>query len=126
MDLARALAPLAEGLPRPRVHLDLPKNLELTDPEQAQALVRCVQEIVTNTGKHADAENLWIEFRTTAGGLEVRARDDGRGARDVQPGHGLSGMRQRLEGLGGRLQVVTEPDRGFQVEAWIPLRGSTS
>ncbi len=121
VDLARALAPLFEGLPRPKVHVDLAEDLEVTNPEQAHALIRCVQEIVTNAGKHADADNLWIEFRKTAGGLEVLARDDGKGAREVRPGHGLNGMRRRLEKLGGRLEFETQPGQGFQVEAWIPL-----
>ncbi len=126
LDLAKALAPIVEEIPRPRVHLDLPADLEVTNPEHAHALVRCVQEIVTNAARHGGAENLWIDFRPAADGLEVRARDDGRGAEEVTPGQGLVGMRRRLEELGGRLQVTSEPGAGFRVEAWIPLRGTAS
>ncbi len=126
VDLGRALAPLVEGLPRPRVHLDLAENLEITDPEHAHALVRCVQEIVTNAARHSGAENLWIDFRVADEGIEVRARDDGRGVRRVEPGQGLGGMRRRLEELGGRLRVASEPGQGFRVEAWIPLGGAAA
>ncbi len=125
VDLAKALAPIVEELPRPRVHLDLAEDVEITDPEQAHALVRCIQEIVTNAARHGGAENLWIEFHRADDGLEVQARDDGQGVREVRPGHGLTGMRRRLEELGGRLQVASEPGRGFRVEAWIPLRETT-
>ena len=126
VDLSKALAPIVEELPRPKVHLHLDENLEITDPEQAHALVRCVQEIVTNAARHSGAENLWIDFRPANDGLEVRARDDGRGVKEVTPGQGLAGMRRRLEELGGRLQVASEPGEGFRVEAWIPLGDSTS
>ncbi len=126
LDLASALAPVLEELPRPEVHLDLADDLALDDPAQAHALVRCVQEIVTNAARHAGAENLWIEIRRSDGGLEVRARDDGRGAGQVSPGQGLTGMRRRLEELGGRLKFSSVPGEGFQVEAWIPLGGSSS
>ena len=126
VDMARALAPIVEGLPRPQVHLDLADDVEITDPEQAHALVRCVQEIVTNAARHGGAKNLWIDFRAAENGIEVRARDDGRGAKEVTPGQGLTGMRRRLEELGGRLQVASEPGQGFRVEAWIPLEGSAS
>jgi signal transduction histidine kinase len=126
LDLAKALAPIVEELPRPQVHLDLAQEVEITDPEHAHAMVRCVQEIVTNAARHSEAENLWIELRPAENGIEVRARDDGRGAREVKPGQGLTGMRRRLEELGGRLRVASEPGEGFRVEAWLPLRGATS
>lgn len=58
VDLAKALAPIVEELPRPKVCLELAEDVEITDPEQAHALVRCVQEIVTNAAKHGAAENL--------------------------------------------------------------------
>lgn len=126
VDLAKALAPIVEELPRPRVHLDLAEDVEITNPEYAHALLRCVQEIVTNAAKHGGAENLWIDLRPAGDGIEVRARDDGRGAGEVKPGQGLTGMRRRLEELGGRLKVAGEPGVGFRVEAWVPLRGATS
>lgn len=126
VDLAKAIAPIVEEVPRPQVHLDLAEEVEITDPEHAHALVRCVQEIVTNAARHGDADNLWIELRSVEEGVEVRARDDGRGARVVRPGQGLTGMRRRLEALGGRLRVASAPGEGFRVEAWVPLRSAAS
>ena len=125
VDLARALAPILDELPRPKVHLDLARDIEITDPELAHALVRCVQEIVTNAAKHGGAENLWIEFHRKGDGLEVQTHDDGRGAKEFTAGQGLSGMRRRLEELGGSLDVASEAGQGFRVDAWIPLGETT-
>ena len=125
LDLTKALRPLTEGVAGPEIHLSLAESFEVRDPEQAHALVRCVQEIVTNAVKHAGCDNLWIEIERTDEGLEVRARDDGKGAEKLEPGHGLTGMRERLERLGGKLQVASAPDRGFRVTAWMPAPEAT-
>jgi signal transduction histidine kinase len=121
LDLAAALTLLAEGIGSPKVHLSLPDGLRLDDPERAHALVRCAQEILTNSMKHAGARNVWLEVVQGPEGVELKARDDGRGAKTLRTGNGLNGMRERLEALGGRLAVDAAPGRGFQVTAWLPL-----
>jgi signal transduction histidine kinase len=64
---------------------------------------------------------LWIELRHDLGGLVVEAHDDGRGAPTYSPGHGLRGMSERLQQVGGRLVVASHPGRGFEVRAVLPL-----
>ena len=108
------------GIPKPEVHLDIDDDIEFTDAEQAHTLVRCVQEIVTNTVRHADADHLWITVRRAGAELLVDAHDDGCGAPQVRPGNGLTGMRERLEHLGGELRYETAPDRGFRLAARLP------
>ena len=120
IDLAGALAELASGIERPRVHLSFPGELRIDDADRAHALLRCAQEILTNAVRHAGARNLWLELVQGPDGLELRARDDGRGAGSVRPGNGLTGMRERLEQLGGRLSCESTPGSGFQVRAWLP------
>jgi len=122
LDLRRSLEGLTEEIPRPRIHLGLPPDLAVEDPETAHLLLRCCQEIVTNAAKHAQAENLWLDVVQEGGAIEVRARDDGRGAAEVAAGRGLAGMRERLERAGGRLEVATRPGMGFAVAALVPLR----
>ena len=124
--LLRILRPLTAEIPRPHIHLNLPDDLRIQDPERAQALIRCIQEIITNAVKHARAENLWIEIVTRDHTLEVQARDDGRGAERIQEGRGLGGMRERLEELGGSLNVQTLPKCGFRLTAMMPLSGARS
>jgi len=126
VDLAEAIRELAGGMPEPEIHLDLPPDLALTDPSRAQILLRCAQELITNTVRHADARNLWISLRTGDEGLELVARDDGRGAADPDPGNGLRGMRERLNELGGDLEVTTRPNEGFRVDARVPKEAEST
>jgi signal transduction histidine kinase len=123
IDLNAALRLLAGDAGPPRVHLDVKGSIDVCDADRAHAVLRCVQEILTNARKHAGAENLWIEVESGDRGLELRARDDGRGAFDVRAGNGLSGMRERVSQLGGRLSVESQTDRGFAVRAWMPPSG---
>ena len=120
VDLAQALAALASAIPRPLVHVEAP-GLVLTDPERAHTLLRCCQEIVTNSVKHSQAANLWISIHIVDGAVELRARDDGAGATRVAAGRGLQGMRRRLEEIGGALETKTRPGEGFQIRATLPV-----
>lgn len=121
--LTQALRTLVAGVPAPQIHLEMADNLAIDDPVRAHTVLRCVQEIITNVNRHAAARNLWIELARTDGGIAIRAKDDGRGAKDVRPGHGLTGMRERLAQVGGKLQIETQPAKGFRLEAWMPVSG---
>jgi signal transduction histidine kinase len=125
LDVEAALREMVQGIATPKIHLTLPPGLgeTLRTPERTHAVFRCVQEIVTNALRHAAADNLWIEITRTAGGLHIRARDDGRGASEWTSGHGLAGMRERVEQAGGRLDVATAAGSGFTLEAVLPLGG---
>lgn len=121
VDLAEALRTLVEGVPQPQINLDLPTELAMTDPGRAQVLLRCAQEVITNSVKHANARHLWIRLRLEGEGLDMRARDDGRGTDAFEAGNGLKGMSERLKALGGTLDVTTSPGKGFSLRAWLPL-----
>jgi signal transduction histidine kinase len=120
-DLADGLRALAATLPRPAIHLDVADELSvLPDADRARSLLRCAQELMTNAARHAHAANLWLAVRRRDGGVELQARDDGRGAAAVVFGNGLLGMQRRLQQLGGRLAVASAPGQGFTVTAWLP------
>lgn len=121
LDLARALALLASAIPRPVVHVEA-LGLALSDPDRAHTLLRCCQEIVTNSVKHSHAANLWISIRVAAGTVELEARDDGAGAKEIGAGRGIAGMRTRLEEIGGGLDLQTRPGGGFRLRATLPAR----
>jgi signal transduction histidine kinase len=126
VDLRATLLSLTEGLPGLRVNLALPDELTALDPARADAILRCVQELITNTLRHAQAHELSIEIRQSAdGALSIAARDDGRGG-EVVEGQGLSGMRERFEALGGSLCVACAPGRGFSVQGQIPALGAVA
>jgi signal transduction histidine kinase len=123
-DLGAALQALAAGVREPRVHLALPEGpLAPEDEAAAHALFRCVQEVVTNAVRHSNARNLWITVHADSEGLRVEARDDGRGAGPIAAGLGLTGMRERLARSGGRLEIASQPGRGFSLVAWLPAAG---
>jgi signal transduction histidine kinase len=116
-NLATALREMIGALPSPQVHLAIDERLTVSDPEKAHILLRCAQEIVTNAARHSDARNLWIAIEWVDGRLEIRARDDGRGADGATPGFGL---RERIERAGGRIELSTTPGSGFSVFATLP------
>jgi len=121
IDLPAALRKLADGIPRPQIHVDVPPDLAIGDPAAGEVVLRCAQEIVTNALRHAGADNVWIEVERRGESVAIRARDDGAGASTVASGRGLTGMRERLEQRGGTLEVETAPGRGFRLTAALPL-----
>lgn len=121
-DLSTALEAIARSVPRPAVHLELSDSVRV-GPEQAHALIRCAQEAVTNAVRHADASNLWLRVTPDGEGVRLVARDDGRASLEPSaPGSGLTGMRERVESLGGRLALRAGRDVGFTIDAWLPSR----
>ena len=121
LDVEAALRTLIEGVPSLRVALRIDAPLSVDDPERAQVLVRCAQEIITNAIRHAQADELWLDIARVDGGLRLSARDDGIGRDTFTPGNGLSGMRERLKAVGGRVDVRTAPGQGFRIDIHLPL-----
>jgi signal transduction histidine kinase len=122
IDLTVALRSLTEGVPGLSVHMETPPRFSVEDPRRAQVLLRCAQEIITNTARHAGARNLWLRFDyVNANLLELDARDDGRGAANFRPGNGLSGMRERLAEFEGSVTVDSAMDLGFALNVRLPL-----
>jgi signal transduction histidine kinase len=126
VDLRATLLSLTEGLPGLHVKLVLPDDLAALDPARADTILRCVQELITNALRHAQAHELSIEIRQLASGaLSIVARDDGRGG-EVVEGRGLAGMRERFEALGGSLSIASAPGEGFSIQGQIPALGAVS
>ena len=125
VDLSAALRTLVTGMPEPRIHLDLPLEVALTDPVRAQVMLRCAQEMITNAVRHARADNLWLVLQHDGERVALNARDDGQGVKKVEWGNGLNGMAERLETLGGSLEIETKPGAGFRLHAWVPVESMT-
>ncbi|MDH5824093.1 histidine kinase [Luteimonas sp. RD2P54] len=122
IDMVATLRPLAENVPGLRVDMDLPEPFLIDDAERAHVLLRCTQEIITNTVRHAEAGRLWLGYSVTRGMLRLDARDDGRGAEIAAIGNGLRGMRERLAAYGGSVEIETAPGQGFALHILMPLR----
>ncbi|MFY2557763.1 sensor histidine kinase [Corallococcus terminator] len=119
--LLSTLRRLAHDVPGLEVHLEVPETLALDSTEATHSLIRCVQEVLTNTLRHAQATQLWVRIVPThEGGVRVTTRDDGRGSRSPTPGAGLTGMRERFTRLGGGVEWRAEEGKGWELEAWLP------
>src|SRR5690606_4684446 len=103
IDMVATLRPLAEHMPALQVDMHMPEPFLLEDAERAHVLLRCTQEIITNTVRHAQASRLELDYRVEAGRVLLNARDDGRGADVAGFGNGLRGMRERLAAHGGSM-----------------------
>jgi signal transduction histidine kinase len=82
---------------------------------------RVVQESLTNVLRHAGAATALVRLGYLPGELMVEVTDTGRGgAADAPPGHGLSGMRERVTALGGSFDAGPGDSGGFRVHMRLP------
>jgi signal transduction histidine kinase len=93
---------------------ELPQEIEL-------AAYFIVSESLTNANKYAGASAVEIRVVPEAQAVLVEIVDDGRGGADPASGTGLLGLADRVEALGGRLEVDSPPGTGTRVRARLPL-----
>lgn len=117
-DLREALRSVVRDLPGLAVTVHVDPEVRV-DGDQASALVRAVQEIVTNAIRHSGAGTLSIHVAADASGVVLTAVDDGRGADEPVPGNGLRGLVERFEALGG--DVSFGGLEGFRVTVRVPV-----
>jgi signal transduction histidine kinase len=105
------------------------RGLEARSALVAFQLLRIVQEALANVRKHARAHNIWITFSTpNSDRLQMSIRDDGQGfdpstpADSARKSFGVASMRERVESLGGELQIESQPGAGTLVVVAIPLK----
>lgn len=92
-------------------------------------LYRVLQEALTNVARHARAKRVDVRLSLDKERVRLTVTDDGRGFKSprqapggLQPGIGLLGMRERLELLGGWLEMDGSPGRGSRLAAHLPVR----
>ncbi len=104
---------------------DLSIGVGRLDPELETAVYRFVQEALNNVVKHADATSATLHIAEHEGNLKVLVFDDGRGFNPAakRRGFGLPGMRERIELVGGDLQIESKSGSGTRVMASIPFAG---
>jgi two-component system sensor histidine kinase UhpB len=106
----------------------IPDNLPVLDEPTNITAYRVVQECLTNVARHAKAKRIEIELKQSHGTyhgnmLEIHVADDGIGFDPAtSEGFGLSGMRERVVGLGGKLEISSIPGNGARVSVWLPIK----
>jgi signal transduction histidine kinase len=120
------------GIP---VDLALPERFERLPLDTETALFRIVQESLINIHRHAGSETARIRLRRDAEKLVLEIEDRGHGipkatlehikGRGGVVGVGIAGMSERIEQLGGRLEITSD-DRGTTVRVRLPLAKDAS
>ncbi|MFL6031348.1 MAG: GAF domain-containing sensor histidine kinase [Rubrobacteraceae bacterium] len=93
-------------------------------PSVEAALYRICQEALTNVARHAGAERATVRLVAAPDRVRLAVEDDGRGfdaAGVPEDRHGIVGMRERAEVLGGTLEVRSGPGAGTRIEVTVPL-----
>jgi signal transduction histidine kinase len=132
-DLARGIHPailsdrgLPDALEALIARAPLPVELRVEPggraPEPVEiAAYYLVSEALTNIVKHADATSAIVSVTWRGTRLVVAVADDGAGGADRVTGSGLRGLTDRIEALGGRLEVSSRHGAGTTLRAEIPL-----
>ncbi|SEA66069.1 sensor histidine kinase [Alkalimonas amylolytica] len=124
LNLEQSLRTMCAGIPTLQVTFDYSSKYEFSDPVMAHTIFRSIQEAISNTMRHANATKLSVMLRTEENRLKVEIKDNGIGAKDLNAGNGLKGMRERIEACAGRLEIYSEFNKGFTVIFWLLLEGS--
>jgi signal transduction histidine kinase len=107
------------------VELDLRADRRL--PEQVEvAAYYVVSEALTNATKHAHASVVHVELDAHDAVVRLAIRDDGVGGADPEQGSGLVGLSDRIEALGGRLEVISPAGSGTSLLIEVPVEGQSS
>jgi signal transduction histidine kinase len=122
--LGPALTALARRSAIP-VRLDVQVDARLPEPAELTAYY-AVSESLANTTKHAHATVAEVEVTADQELLRVRVRDDGRGGADLSRGSGLTGLKDRVEAVGGRISLRSLAGAGTTVEIELPLHQPAS
>jgi signal transduction histidine kinase len=119
------LAPALKALGRrSAVRVKLEMGFEHRLPDQVEvAAYYTVSEALTNASKHANATRVWVSLRIDHDTLRLSIRDDGVGGADANRGSGLTGLRDRIEALGGKIQIESPSGSGTLIEGEIPIAG---
>jgi signal transduction histidine kinase len=119
--LRQALKALARRSAVP-VELDLRAGRRLPEPVEVAAYY-AVSEALANAAKHAHASVVHVELGIHDGILQLAVHDDGIGGADPDRGSGLTGLRDRIEALGGTLDVTSAAGGGTTLLIGIPVKG---
>lgn len=108
--------------------MDVPFHVNIDEVSltaQSELIIyRFVQEGLTNIAKYSNAKNVWVELRKSDNRLDILVRDDGAGFDPdlaLAGHHGLTGMRYRIDSLGGTMSLTSKPGGGTTIRASITV-----
>lgn len=128
LPLSQVLEDLADTLsglgPDVEWSIDIDPELDRYDETTELTLYRIAQEALTNALRHSGARRIEFAARLEGPGrARIIVADDGCGLPPaLLPGSGIRGMRERIESVGGRIDIASAPGGGVRVEADVPLQ----
>jgi signal transduction histidine kinase len=97
-------------------------HAERRPPERVEAAAYyVVSEALTNAAKHSQASLVQVDLETKDGIVQLSIRDDGVGGADPGQGSGLIGLRDRIEALGGKIEITSPAGKGTSLLVTIPV-----
>jgi signal transduction histidine kinase len=117
--LGPALRTLARRSAVP-VELNVRTDRRLQEPAEVAAYY-VVSEALTNAAKHAHASTVHVDVTADDRLIELSIRDDGVGGADAGRGSGLIGLTDRVEALGGTLEIASPAGSGTSLHVEIPI-----
>jgi signal transduction histidine kinase len=109
--------------------LDVDEKMLIFPAEVSAQVIRIIQEALINVRKHAGVRQAILRFKQVDHHICISVEDQGKGFTPTQPDHadengagfGLQIMAERVEGVGGYLEVDAAPGKGVNVMIWLPL-----
>lgn len=119
IDLYASLNSLCSDVADLNVILEYDPAIKISDALLAQTLFHAIQEAITNTIKHSDADELNITLRLENQTVQLHIKDNGNKSAELNLGNGLKGMQERLALVKGAIEFK-HSDNGFAIDATLP------
>lgn len=125
VDIVLAINTLISNIPKLSIEFNHPGHLGMKSANSAEAIVRCVQEAITNCLKHSNASKFVIDLNCDIENLFLTMSDDGNLTKKEQlslsDGNGVKGMKERIEKLNGSL--INDYQDGYRITINLPMIG---
>ncbi len=119
INLQQSIDTLVTGIPNLVVTVNFSAAAPITKVTAAETLLRCTQEAITNVIRHSGATECQITLAGEGGNCVLTVSDNGSNNIRVQPGHGLRGMEERVQAIGGTLSLESRVN-GFGLRVELP------
>lgn len=106
-----------------RIHYEVQGEEEATKESVKLAVLRCLQEALTNAVKHGNAQQIAVKLCYLEDSIKLIVEDNGKGCEQLKPGFGIESMKARIESLGGEIAIVSIAGEGTTLSCNIPVRG---
>ncbi len=115
--------------PHIKLDLDLVEDANLLPEETCLALYRIYQEAISNVVRHSDASQVWIRYYPSGQNMALEIKDNGKGfeipsdwvSLTRRDHFGMAGMKERVDAVGGKIQIASKPGRGTTVKVKVPM-----